>query len=291
MVLESLKDLSLDKMADMSLAEYAEKGMAAYDTVQRTLLALAEAESKDDLVNIKIGTVLTLAVLKKISTGKNPANFSKADWQEIAQTVGAYAIHMDGGAYNVFIFDLYAAYIRSSAEHFREKAPDEKVDAIVAIADELHEKAQQRKEGSLAEVAYTEDCLWLCLEAMIKLLFVMTFYLPLFKGLMDLQEITEAAATFAFEYGRFLLYRKEQVLVTAYLENQRRLDAELQAKFEAYKAELNEESQQFMALVDNAFDPQFRASLRASVELARAAGVREEEILKTIEDVDDFFMG
>ena len=78
--------------------------------------------------------------------------------------------------------------------------------------------------------------------------------------------------------------------MTEYLRNQSHLDLELQAKFEAYKAELDAESRQFMSLVDNAFNPQFRASLHSSVALARAAGVKEEEILKTVEDVDKFFL-
>ena len=43
-------------------------------------------------------------------------------------------------------------------------------------------------------------------------------------------------------------------------------------------------------LIENAFAPDFRNELISSVELARAAGVKEEEILNTQEDIDEFFL-
>ena len=43
-------------------------------------------------------------------------------------------------------------------------------------------------------------------------------------------------------------------------------------------------------MVDRAFDPDFREALMGSVELAKAAGVDEEEILESTEDIDEFFL-
>lgn len=44
-----------------------------------------------------------------------------------------------------------------------------------------------------------------------------------------------------------------------------------------------------MQLVENAFDPDFANTLKNSVALARAAGVHEDEILDSIDKIDDFF--
>ena len=287
MTLELIKTLGIDDLVDLPVTEYAEKGMAIYRKLQDSLAVMAGSDDSESLTKMKIGTVLTIAVLKKIATDKvMPKAFTKEDWAQIAESVKDVAIYMDDRDYSLFVFGLYTDYVRGSAGYFQGIAPQEKIDAINALADELQEKANLLKAEIISEVAYTEDCLWICLEAMIKLLSCMTYL----TGNQNVAEFAQAAAMYAFEYGRFVLYRKEQALVTEYLENQRQLDAKLQAKFEAYKAELEAESNQFMALVDNAFDPQFRASLHASAELARAAGVKEEEILKTVEDVDEFFM-
>ena len=61
-------------------------------------------------------------------------------------------------------------------------------------------------------------------------------------------------------------------------------------QFDKYMEELNAQAAEFQSFIDSAFDTDLRGRLRGSVELARAAGVEEDEILKTIEDVDDFFM-
>ena len=39
-----------------------------------------------------------------------------------------------------------------------------------------------------------------------------------------------------------------------------------------------------------AFDTDIRSAFEGSVELAREAGVREEEILKSVDDLDDYFL-
>ena len=287
MTLELLKQLSIDDLVGLPITEYAEKGMAAYEKLQQAMFVLGGSKDEDSLTNMKIGTALTLSVLKKIADDKiMPTAFTQTDWAEISDTVKDIAVYMEDRDYSLFVFDLYTNSIRAAAAQLQDIAPEEKIQAIKGLADELQEKAQLLKASQIGEVAYTEDCLWICLEAMIKQLSCATYL----TGSSEIAEFSQAAAMYAFEYGRFLLYRKEQALVTEYLEKQRCLDAELQAKFEAYKTELDAQSQQFMALVDNAFDPQFRTSLHASASLARAAGVKEEEILKSVEDVDSFFL-
>ena len=43
-------------------------------------------------------------------------------------------------------------------------------------------------------------------------------------------------------------------------------------------------------MIDQAFSSNIRESLMQSAELARAAGVKEEEILTSVEDIDAFFL-
>lgn len=287
---ELLKRLSLDDLLNEESAANIENGIAIFRKVQTYLYEMLEAEDEEALTKLKIGTTLTFEVLKRISVGQYPSQYTKEDWKAVADTVTHLSVELDGGEYSVYVFDLYANYIAWSASLLQNgiyHVPEEKTATITALADELRNKAEDFKAGKIPEIAYTEDCLWICLEAMVKLLSSVLFAIPNFG---EYAEAAQAAAIYAFEYGRLMLYKKEQALLAEYLQNQKQLDAELEQKFEVFKAELQAEMDQFNGFVENAFSSDIRSAMQGSIVLARAAGVKEEEILKTVADVDDFFM-
>lgn len=285
-----IKDLTLEFLKDTPAEAELEKAFALYEKAQKVALSLSNIDNEHDLTLTKIGTVLSLNLFGLLLGGKKPEDLTKEDWENIAKEVTDKAILMDGQSYSVYIFDLYTDYIDLSAKVLKERLPDpkrkEQINAISALSKELRTKKKQLQSGKITEVAYTEDCLWISLEAMIKCLAV---YVGCFTG-KELAEIIMASSMLAFEYARLKLYRKEQALLDEYLQNQYLLDDQMQVKLDAFKRELQEESERFNALVNHAFDPDFRSSLMGSVELARAAGVDEEEILKTVDEIDDFFL-
>ena len=197
-----------------------------------------------------------------------------------------YAVLLDGEQYSIFVFQLYEKCIRASAASIQGFASCETVEAIKKLADELHDREALFRDGKLSEGNYTEDCLWISLEAMAKLI---ASSASMFCG-QQTAEFTQALASCAFEYGRLMLYRKEQALVTQFIEFQYRLDEELEKQYAEYLAELETQSKQFYALIDHAFDPDFRTAFLHSILLAEAAGVKESEILSSTEDIDSFFL-
>ena len=73
------------------------------------------------------------------------------------------------------------------------------------------------------------------------------------------------------------------------LDEAKKLNGETEANLDrAY----NSKSIQLKYLIDKSFDETIPASdrLDASIELARACGVPEDRILKSIDDIDKFFM-
>lgn len=73
------------------------------------------------------------------------------------------------------------------------------------------------------------------------------------------------------------------------LDEAKKLNRETEANLDrAY----NSKSIQLKYLIDKSFDETISASdrLDASIELARACGVPEDQILKSIDDIDKFFM-
>ena len=286
MDLTILEDLSIEDLLDEEAAGTVKNGIAIFRKLQNCLYEMAENDDSEALTKLKIGTTLTFEVLKRISAGQYPKDYTKEDWAAVAETVTHLSVEMDGGEYSAYIFDLYANFIAWSASLFNGRIPEEKVAAISALSEELRGKTEAFLDGKTEEVSYTEDCLWICLEAMVKLLSCL-LYVP---RLGDYADLAQAAAIYAFEYGRLKLYKKEQALLEEYLQNQRVLDSELQEKFDAFKAELQAEMDEFNGFVENAFSSDIRTSMQGSIALARTTGVAEEEILKTIDDIDGFFM-
>lgn len=285
-----IKDLTLKILKDTPAEAELEKAFELFEKAQHTALALSNTDDQQDLTLTKIGTILSLNLFGLLLGGKTPKDITEEDWKGIANEVVDKAVLMDGQSYSVYIFDLYADYIDVSANALESRMAGEKrqkqLEDIRAQASELREKKEQLLNGDITEVSYTEDCLWISLDAMIKCI---AAYLSSFTG-EEFGYLIMASSTFAFESARLALYRKEQELLDEYLQDQYLLDEQMQIKLDAFKRELEEEAERFNALVAHAFDPDFRSSLMGSVELARTAGVREDEILKTVDDVDDFFL-
>lgn len=284
-----IKTITLEYLRSTPIGEDLIRLKSVFEKVQENIYAMAENDDPSRLKQLKIGTILTFAMIGKVLDGKEPKNFTKEDWKDIAEAVSEYAVIMDGKDYSAFVFSLYSRYIDGSANYLETLNADEKhLEEIRELALNLENKTEALKNDEISETAYIEDCMWISLEAMIKLL--SAWLGTIMKGLPEYYELVRAASMFAFEYGRLRLWSKEQELLEEYIEKQYILDEELQAKLDAFNAELAKEAGIFNDLVERAFDPDFREALMGSVELAKAAGVDDNEILKSAEDIDDYFL-
>ena len=281
-----LKNLTLDQLMKSPVGDKLQQAIQIFQNVQNYCLALAEKRDEMGMTGIKVITVLTFAILKKIAEGKKPAELDPQDWKEIATAVSICAVLRDDQQYSIFVFDLYEKYIRHSVAQIEEWIPEETAKVINSLADELRNKAAILGAGHISEVTYIEDCLWICLEAMIKLI-ACTATLSGDKRIAD---FTQALASYSFEYGRLMLYNRELEIVNKFIESQYQLDAELEQKYTAYLEDLQKETQQFHALIDNAFAPDFRDTFLSSVLLAKTVGVKEKEVLTTQKEIDSFFL-
>jgi hypothetical protein len=243
---------------------------------------------------IKAATVFQIFLVQTLAEGKKPKDLTNEDWRIIAEKVSHYAIMSDGQQYSIFIFTLYAEYIDASVDWIIGKAMEESIStAMIESASKIKElsasiyfNTEQLQCGELSEVDYIEGCMWISLEAMIKLL---ACWLTRKTG-PEFAYLTQAVAQLAFEYGRLVLFTREQKLLESYIENQYILDEKLQTEYEDYLEEVNRYSEKLRGLIEKAFTPDIRESLMQSAELAKASGVKEEELLTSIEDVDDFFL-
>lgn len=294
MILEDMqdiaKDISFEYLKNNPIATKIESGIKTFAKVQETLLNLYDSNNEKDLMQIKIGTVITWEVVNRIANGKTPNNFSTEDWADIANKIANDAINLDAQQYTKRVFFTYADYIDVSATVIENNTfgniPKEKVDQIKLLAKEIYNKSYDLDAGKISESNYVEECLWISFEAMIKLLTISIgkYACP------EVRDLIDGISSYGFEYGRLVLYKKEQALLDEILEHQGQIDIELQTKYEAYINELNDKVLIFNNLINNAFDTDIRNQLKGSIALAQASGVDESEILYSIENIDDFFV-
>lgn len=282
-----MQDIIIDALLNSPVAEKLRQAMGIFTTAQEHILALAGSDDGAKFKLVKIATVFQIFLIDTLASGKKMKDLTEEDWKNIASKVSQYAIMGSGEQYSEFVFTMYADYIDISAESLSDKISEKSVTAIKELAESIRYNCDQFRTGNIAEIDYTEGCLWISLEAMIKLL---SSYLT--AGFEEeYSYFVQAASQLAFEYGRIVLYSKEQALLEAYVNNQHQLDKELEEKWRKYTEELQMYSEKFHELIDAAFTENIHEALLNSASLARAAGVKEEEILESTADIDEFFMG
>ena len=287
---KSIQEILIDELLASPAGQLVQKALQTIENVQQNLYALATSEDSNKLKLLKIGTVFQIFLVDTLASGKRPNELSEEDWKHIAEKISQYAILGTEQQYSEFVFTLYANYIDISVKALNLIASEESTLPIRELSAEIRSKTEALQNGEIAETAYVEDCLWLSLEAMIKLLatFLSVKLGPIIGE--DRAQLLQAVSNLAFEYGRYVLYAKEQAILEEYIRNQHVLDEQLRAKYDAFLAEVQENANRFNHLIDIAFSGNLHESLLQSAELARAAGVKEEEILKSVDDIDAFFM-
>lgn len=280
------KNLTYELLNNTQIGEYLKKAVSCMQRAQDVAYAYVSDDSPEQLKTMRIGTALTFSIISKVVRGKRIKDFSQSDWEEIANNVADYAILADGRQWSVIVFSIFANYVDVSANVLQEmKISEEKCDAIRALSAQVRQLEKDLVAETISEPEYTEKCLWLLLEAMIKLI---ATYSITFVG-EDVSDFIQSVSMLAFEYGRYALYRQEQEILELYLQRQKQVDEELQDRLNEFKEALLEREKEFNNLIEDAFAPDIMQRFMASVALARDAGVDEDEILKTTADVDEFF--
>ena len=287
MIEAALKELTIDYLKETGIADNLQRAAELYQKAQEIAIAYVNDDSPENLKQMRIGTVLVFALLSKVAAGKTVKAFTQDDWKDIVAKVSDYAIFIDPKQYSIGVFSVYANYIDMSVKVLLDGgAPEDKCANISGIAHNIREMADELQKGNISESRYTEECLWLSLEAMIKL--ICAFNTAAWGS--DIGEFAESVAILAFEYGRYTLYKQEQALLTEYLDHQSEVDDELNAKFAGFCDDMQARRDEFEDLIKSAFSQDIKARLKSTIDIARNAGVDEAEILDSTEKIDDFFL-
>lgn len=286
----NIKDLTtgitIEYLQSTDIGEAINAGIETLQKAEETVSAMTSGTEDPSLTLLKVASALSVGVFKNMAvSGKMPKDFSRDEWAGIADEVVDIAILADGQVYTEMVFTTYARLIDLSVENWKKFLAPEALAEVSQISDSIRGLSDNLEKGRISEPDYVERCLWLCLEAMVKLLAAYKViglkneYGQLFRAIADL----------SVQYVRLTMYEKERDLLDEYLQNQKVLDEELQAKYDAYITELTSRSVEFDKLLDDAFSPDFQNTLKASVSFAEAAGVPKEQILDSQQKIDDYF--
>lgn len=278
------KNIGIDLLEKTPAYEAFQKSIRELENYQSALCALHENIDGSKTQTLRIGTILIRAIVARIVYGKNPKDFYVEDWKSIADEVIEEGILMEGDEYSLLVFNMFAGYIDISVM-INEKIDKESAGSISALSDELRSLGKMFVAGEINEADYVDRCMWVSLEAIVKLLAAYMTY-----GLSEEYALfIRSASEYAIQFARAKMYARENALLEEYIDNQHQLDEELKLKYEKYMADLQKEAEIFNALIENAFSADFRNMLMSSVELAKEAGVKDNEILDSISKIDEFF--
>ena len=283
---DKIKQISIEYLKDTKIFNELKKVFAMIEKGQEVLCALSSGTEDGSLTLLKVGTLLSLSIVEKMwSTDSYPKQFNKEDWKDIANKVADFGILADGQLYTEFVFVLYSKYIKLSVKLNEDILSEENKTEILNLSNQIEELNIQLEEGKIKEPDYVDKCLWISLEAIIKLLSAYKTR----KMVTEYREFFQAVPDLAVQCARLSIYSKEQKLLQEYINHQYILDDELEKKYNDYIEELEERTKEFNNLLDKAFDPNFKEMLVSSVNLAKEAGVEDKLILDSMNKIDEYF--
>lgn len=270
----------------MDIAAEIRTAKEAFQKIQTIASSFDVDESEDRKNAVKVGTVFIFALIGKVTAGKNPKDFSVEDWADLAGTVSDHVVEVDERSYSIFVFRMYADFLNASITSFKVKADDRVTDAVLAVSKEIKDLSNLMENEELSEPDYVDQCLWLSLEGVMKLI---AAYAGSRVAGEEAGWLASAVATLAVQYGKLRVYQMRDAKLDEFLAEQESVDVWNAAEERKYKAAVKKEADSFKILIDHAFDPDFREMLQGSAALADAAGADPKKVLRSEKDTDRFF--
>ena len=259
----------VDDLSTNSIAVVLRKQNEAFDKalgIVENLLPKAEMILDHDApdLGIKAATMVLVGLWSRLRQGDQEIKLARDDVKDLLGDAYEQVAGMDPGGYTLYVFDLYKRSIAFAIEPMRPNASPDVIRRLEEIVSLMDGYSEELESGTMPETKYIEENLWLSLEAVFLVL----------TDRMNHSYVPEE--------------RRELAAIDACLEYQADLDKKLTEQVNAYIDALNDELDAFDALVEKAFDSSdYRTAFRGSVALAKSLGA--EDILRSKQDVDDFF--
>ena len=223
------------------------------------------------------GFTFATAVIQKMKQGKRINEFTPQDWNEICAKSGAGVVK--GGIRGVSIYAL---------TNFTA-TPAAVASSIVSASFGIAEQAHQLRQGMISREEFLHNSQILCVDVSVSALssLVGQAFIPIpVLGAV----IGNTIGTYMYRIAKDNLNQSEVGIIRGYLTELRQLDMALDRKYQELLINLNTMLDKYYNLLMDAFSINYAEALNGSAQLAIFIGVPSSTVMKSLNDVDHYFL-
>lgn len=268
----------------------------AFDNNKSTLTEAGKATAVSAV--IEGSTAFITCIIRKIKSGKGIKDFTSEDWEEIAKETGVGTVK--GGVRGASIYtvtsavmskapDFYDARICKEALTAYNKTASTTANAVVTASFGFAEQVHKFRKNEITELELLENSQIVCLDASVSALSSLIGQIVIPVPVLG-AVIGNAVGTMMYKIAKDHFSKKEQAIMKQYYDELIELDNKLDKQYQQFVLELSNSFEEFLSILEKAFSPDINVALDGSIELAKACGVDENEILDTKEKAFAYFL-
>lgn len=223
------------------------------------------------------GIAFCLGVWKKRKQGKQLSEFTAADWKEVGidTAKGSAQGGIRGGA--VYIMTNFTA------------TPAAVANALVTASFGIVAQAYQLQQGNISADDFIVNSEVLCLDvsvsAVASILGQTLIPVPILGAI-----IGNMAGMFMYQIAKEHLSEKEQTLISNYRKTFIDLNKRLEERYQELISQLKKELARYASILEWAFDKDVNIAFNGSIALADYVGVDAKNVLRSRQDIDQYFL-
>ncbi len=223
------------------------------------------------------GTEFVISILNLKNTGKRLSQFTEEDWKFVAKETGIGILKGEVRGYTVYGLTNFA------------NTPAALANAICTSSFGIAEQLYLLRKNIIDEKQFLNNSEVLCLDVTVSTLSSVIGQVLIPMPVLG-TIVGNSVGMLIFENIKTILNKKEYEMLSNYIKELDYLKSTLEKEYQNEIEMLQNELNKFINVLTNAFNPDYELALKGSIELARLSGISEENILKNINDIDNYFM-
>lgn len=247
----------------------------AYEASKPTLREGAKAAGTS--AAMEGGMAFCIGVWKKRKQGKHLADFTAKDWNEVGidTAKGTLQGGIRGGT--IYAMTNFTA------------TPAAVANALVTASFGIVAQAYQLQQGNISADDFLVNSEVLCLDvsvsAVASILGQTLIPVPVLGAI-----IGNMAGMFMYQIAKDHLSEKEQILIANYQHTFTSLNKMLDNRYHELISQLKKELAKYTSVLELAFDKDVNIAFAGSIAFADYVGVPTEQVLRTKQDIDQYFL-
>jgi len=223
------------------------------------------------------GLALCMSIAKKHKQGKRLSEYTEDDWKDIGKDTGLGTLK--GGIRGASIYTL---------SNFTA-TPANVASALVTATYGVISQSIKLTQGKISKEDFIINSEACCLDAGISAISAIMGEILIPVPVLG-AVIGNSVGNFIYGITQKYCSEKAQKCVIAYQSEVNELNKILDSKYHYFVEYINREFEKYHSVFELAFDKNINIAFENSISLARMSNVEESKILKTVTDIDDYFM-